>query len=414
MITPAYSPTATERVLPRLALDFTTGVLDPRVTVARALNTATRVNSSGLVEGVNADLPRFDYDPVTLAPKGLLIEEARTNILLRSTEFNNASWVKSNSTITADAITSPDGSANADKLIPTAAATDGRVIQAIVGSAGTTYTLSVYSKQAEFTNCRLYADDGSSNLASVSYNLATGAIVTAATVNGTWTSPSSTITSVGNGWWRLTLTWTATGAAPTRAIYWCRDTGNGTSGIYIWGAQLEAGAFATSYIPTTTTSLTRNADQVSMTGTNLTSWLDATQGTLLSEHMVSQFNPANTIFAYSLGSSAGVEVYTGIQTTGVNQFTVQNTTNQANFAGFAAGVVNVPQKVCGYFKENNFAASANGSPASTDTLGTVPSINKLIFGARNDGARVLNGWARKFAYWPFTLTTAEVTAFSKQ
>ena len=87
MITPAYSPTATERVLPRMALDFTTGVLDPRVTVTRALNTATRVNSSGLVEIVNANLPRFDYDPVTLAPKGLLIEEARTNLFFQSQAF---------------------------------------------------------------------------------------------------------------------------------------------------------------------------------------------------------------------------------------------------------------------------------------------------------------------------------------
>ena len=75
MITPSFALTATERVLPRLALDFTTASLDPRVTFTRALNTATRINSSGLVETVNADTPRFDY---TLNPggacKGLLIE----------------------------------------------------------------------------------------------------------------------------------------------------------------------------------------------------------------------------------------------------------------------------------------------------------------------------------------------------
>ena len=89
MITPAYAPTATERVLPRMALDFTTGVLDSRVTVARSLNTATRVNSSGLIEIVNANLPRFDYDPVTLAAKGLLIEELRTNLLVYSEQLIN-------------------------------------------------------------------------------------------------------------------------------------------------------------------------------------------------------------------------------------------------------------------------------------------------------------------------------------
>ena len=67
-------------ITPSFALNFTTGVLDSRVTLTRALNTATRVNSSGVIETVNANLPRFDYDPVTLVPKGLLIEEQRTNL----------------------------------------------------------------------------------------------------------------------------------------------------------------------------------------------------------------------------------------------------------------------------------------------------------------------------------------------
>lgn len=84
MITPTYSLTATERVLPRLALDFTTALLDPRITFTRSGDTATVTNSSGVIVGVNADLPRFDYDPTTLVCKGLLIEEARTNELLNS------------------------------------------------------------------------------------------------------------------------------------------------------------------------------------------------------------------------------------------------------------------------------------------------------------------------------------------
>jgi hypothetical protein len=84
MITPAYAPTATERVLPRLALDFTTAVADPRVATARAANTATRFNSSGIIEIVNADLPRFDFSPTALTCQGQLIEEARTNLFLNS------------------------------------------------------------------------------------------------------------------------------------------------------------------------------------------------------------------------------------------------------------------------------------------------------------------------------------------
>ena len=84
MITPSYGLTATERVLPRMALDFTTATLYPRITFFRANNTATVTNSSGVIVGINANLPRFDFDPTTLICKGLLIEETRTNVLLNS------------------------------------------------------------------------------------------------------------------------------------------------------------------------------------------------------------------------------------------------------------------------------------------------------------------------------------------
>lgn len=100
MITPSFALTATECVLPRLALDFTTAILDSRVIVTRLDNTATRINSSGAIEIVNANLPRFDYDPVTLICKGLLIEESRKNLLL-----NTDSLATQNVTVTAAAHT---------------------------------------------------------------------------------------------------------------------------------------------------------------------------------------------------------------------------------------------------------------------------------------------------------------------
>jgi hypothetical protein len=104
MITPSYSMTATERVLPRLALDFTTAALDSRVAVVRAGDTATVINSSGVIVGVNANLPRFDFDPVTLACKGLLIEEPRTNALLNSL-IDGTSLATQSVTVTAAART---------------------------------------------------------------------------------------------------------------------------------------------------------------------------------------------------------------------------------------------------------------------------------------------------------------------
>lgn len=90
MSIPSFAPTATERVLPKLALDFTTASLDPWITFTRAGSTATRVNASGHIEPVSADIPRFDYDPITLACKGLLIGEARSNNLISSINFGGA------------------------------------------------------------------------------------------------------------------------------------------------------------------------------------------------------------------------------------------------------------------------------------------------------------------------------------
>ena len=145
MMTPSYSLTATQKVAPRLALDFTTASLDPRITFTRSLNTATRVNSTGYVESINADLPRFDYNPVTLACKGLLIEEQRANLLTYSQEFDNAAWGKSGATVTANQIVAPDGNTTGDYLNSTAA------FQFIRQSLGTTtanaaYALSIYVK----------------------------------------------------------------------------------------------------------------------------------------------------------------------------------------------------------------------------------------------------------------------------
>ena len=405
MITPAYSPTATERVLPRMALDFTTGVLDSRVTVTRALNTATRINSSGVIETVNANLPRFDYDSATLLPKGLLIEESRTNLQTYSAGAFNTQYTKAGSPTVSDNSASGIGGPLTASAV-TGAAVGDYIYRDATTVITTKYTRSIYVSNVNATQSRLVVRSSSS--ACDVYLNWSGATLSSLSVS----AGAASFVDCGNGVYRVILVYTALETTDRLRITPASVVGSATINIY--GSQLEAGAFATSYIPTTTTSLTRNADVVSMTGTNLTSWCDTAQGTILSEHTVAQFNAANTIFAYSLGSAAAAERYAGIQTTGGNQFTVANTTNQANFGGFAAGSLNVPQKVCGFYQANNFAASANGIAGGTDISGSLPTINKLVFGARNDGARALNGWVRKFSYWPFPLTTAEVTAFSKQ
>jgi hypothetical protein len=273
MITPAYAVTATERVLPRMALDFTTGVLDPRVTVTRALNTATRVNSSGLIETVNADLPRFDYDPATLAPKGILIEESRANLVIQSEDFNTT-WSASNVAVFTNTTASPSGQMNVDTLTPSSVS--GVLSQNITFTGNGDKSISIFVLAGTSGKTLYFLRD-----------------TTAATPRGiatiTWTggvpsvvgSSGGTVQGVdayGNGWYRIRLLCAGVVAANANSLRIQPDSVTGTGTVTVWGAQAENGTFATSYIPTTTTSLTRNADVVSMTGTNFSDWYNVGAG----------------------------------------------------------------------------------------------------------------------------------------
>lgn len=424
MITPSFSPTATERVLPKLALDFTTASLDPRVTFTRttgASNPATYTNSSGVITAATNNQPRFDYDPMTLACKGLLIEEQRANLLTYSEQFNDVAWVKAACSITANTIIAPDGTLTGDTLVEDTASSARYIVSSSTAmTTGTTYTGTVYAKTAgRFLQLTFQgATHGATYWAS--FNLDTGVV---AGSNGS--NVAATISPVGNGWYRCSISAPAIATASGGLVIVLSNVanpgvrfpgyqGNGTSGIYIWGAQLEAGAFSTSYIPTISAALTRNADVATMTGTNFSDWFNATQGTLACEYQVAQYNAALAQLVLSVGSAAAVETYMSCNTSNVNQFTVQNTTNQANFGSLGSVTLNTPAKICGFYKADYFSAAGNGTTAGgVDTSGTLPTMNKLVFGARNDGARPLNGCVRTFEYWPFTLTTNEILAFSK-
>jgi len=415
MITPSFSLTATERVLPKLALDFTTAALDPRVTFTRttsASNPATYTDSNGLIALATNNQPRFDYNPITLVCKGLLIEESRANLFQRSDDFANAYWTATNASVGSNAVTAPDGTLTGDKLIENTSVSVGHKIEStgITVTSGTNYSYSVYAKPAgrDWVVLEL---QGSLGGGYAWFNVSTGAIGTQTGLSG-----ASTITAVGNGWYRCSITDASTGVGSHKCTIWTANadnsvnyTGDGVSGIYIWGAQLETGAFATSYIPTTTTSLTRNADVATMTGTNFSSWFNATEGafeveSILLPGILSGF-PA--IYTASDGTANNL-IFSSYNAGGPSAgFTVKTLgSNVANMfqtvPAFTATSVN---KVCGAYKTNSFAASANGTAPSTDSAGALPTVNQLSFGS--------NLWVRELNYWPQRLTNAEVQAFAK-
>lgn len=404
MITPSYGLSATERILPRLALDFTTGTLDSRVSLTRALNTATRFNSSGLIEIVNANLPRFDYTPSTLAPKGLLVEESRANLLLYSDQFNSATWSKTAS-VNPDQLVSPDGTTNADLV-----STTGNfqyVRQLITATANAAYTVSFFVKPVSGTpTVRLYLTNGpQTEVAGSNFSLVgAGSLGTLFQV-GTGVVTSRTITQLANGWYRCTLS----GTVNTTSLYGYIDNHSvGTVSYGLYGAQLEAGAFATSYVPTTTASLTRNADVAAMTGTNFSSWWQPTTGSLMvraRQSIISGTRPwayisdgtSNNIISLR-GNAADPELY------------IKNTTDQAQIDAGTL-VANTSYGLVGAWNTDNCAAAFNGGSAVIDTSAAIPTVDRMLIGS--NGADYLNGWVEKISFWPQRVINAEAQAFSK-
>jgi hypothetical protein len=362
-----------------------------------------------------AGVARSDHNPTTGESLGLLVEEQRTNLVLRSEEFDNAAWTKTNSSITSNIIVAPDGTLTGDKLVENTATSAHLARQSPTGTVTAVHTFSCYAKAAERSVIALQlVDDTSTGNGIASYfNLLTGATSNISNF-GNGSGAVATMTAVGNGWYRCTLSGiTNTSGTTFRAIVFVVQTagsttytGDGYSGIYIWGAQLEAGAFPTSYIPTVAATVTRNADEASMTGTNFSSWYRADEGTLYSEAIFTNTVSFNTVAA--LGDGTTNNIIRTIQwndgTDRIFAVTTNNTT-QASFIG--TGQVGA-SKFAGAYKFNDVNASKNGSIGTTDTSAVIPAVNALYIGQSGPALFLLNGHIRKLAYYPKRLTNAEL------
>lgn len=237
-------------------------------------------NSAGNYEFLGNDVPRLDYDPVTLQPRGLLIEEQRTNLLTYSSEFDSGTWAKTQATIGPDATISPDGMVSADSIVePSTGSVSPRISKGTT-LVSATHVYTFYGKAGLRGWIRATVTNGT-NGNDLWFDVVTGAVgITTSTTGGL--GGVGSIMPAGNGWFRCTIIFTATAgniftniaAADTNGgIFY---TPAGGAAIYIWGAQLEASSFPTSYIPTTTAQVTRAADVASVN--TLSPWYNATAG----------------------------------------------------------------------------------------------------------------------------------------
>jgi hypothetical protein len=351
---------------------------------------------------------------------GLLIEEQRANLILQSEDFSTT-WTATATNVTTNTIIAPDGNLTGDKVFVDTANAWHRVVQNISVTSGTTYTLSVYAKKAEQEYIQLhfqstqFGDSNSGNGAV--FNLSTGAI----SAQGASLLAAS-ITNVGNGWYRCSITKAATSTGTTgipitlvnQATFSTAGyTGDGYSGIYIWGAQLESSSFSTSYIPTVASQVTRAADAASMTGTNFSSWSNAAEGTFFA-----QFRPAAADFGGNknifLASDGTTSNFVGLRypSTGT-QTALASTTSavvQANVANGAI-VAGTSYKLAGAYKANDFAASRDAGTVGTDTSGTIPVVTQAEIGMLA-GIGVGSQHIAKLVYYPRRLANSELRAIT--
>jgi hypothetical protein len=355
--------------------------------------------------------PRFDYDPVSLQPKGILIEEQRVNLLTYSAQFDNVIWTKVRATVTADATTSPNGAVNADKLVEN---TDNNTHYVEISPTVTAaaHSFSVFLKADERGWARLVVVDGAAY-----FNLSTGAVGTVSA--GSVSLSALTPVNMGNGWYRCTVVFTPSAGAATLQVRLATSdggqtyTGDGTSGIFLWGAQLEAGAFPTSYIPTVASQVTRARDQCSIVAPNFAPWYNQSAGTLSIEASLSPDVDSGSGNYYAAISD-------GTTSNAINILDINGTRSQivtGNVTEFSQTVGAEPTgilKAALAYKTNDVISCVDGTLGGLDTSVTLPTVTGLLIGIRGDasGSTSLNGHIRSIRYYPVRLSDAQLQALT--
>ena len=368
--------------------------------------------------GPVANVPRLDYLNST-CPR-LLLEPQRTNLAQYSEQFDNAGWTKSAATITANAVTSPDGYTNADSFLPTATTSAHSVDPAtILDLLGVVGTFSVFAKYNGY-HLSLSIAGTSSNWTGCVFDLQNGIARTPQNL-GAQAVCTSKIEDYGNGWYRCSITYTPytsgtfynyIGAASTNNAtlgnFGLQSfAANGTSGAYLYGAQIEtSAAYATSYIPTLGASVTRGADAASKTG--ISSLIGQTQGTLFVDVNITKLVDSEAIGTINSGGYANnttiARVNSGIQF-------VRNSATQSGASIITSSAIATGRhKIAIAYKSGDTAFFLDGVQVSTTQTETFTNGTLSVLAITGDaiGAIPFSDSYNQALLFPTRLTNAQM------
>ena len=339
------------------------------------------------------------------ASEGLLVEEARTNLCLQSEDFANGSWVEAANlaAVVGNEATAPDGTATADLLIDDASTGTGTPLtdQGITVSTGTAYTQSCFFKadgidwvRMDFLNAALAIN--------AYFDLTNGAVGATTGANNT----SEFIEDYGNGWYRCGIVFDSDAADPAGFFRVRLADGNGdatvdldgTSSIFVWGAQLEAGAFPTSYIPTTTVGVPRNKDDINTTSVG---WYNASASTVYVHSSVPYVGATNQ-FSFAVSDGLFSDSLLCYRSSGT-----ASTVNSFAAGGNDGAATAASQWSNGDEKRDAFVLALNdltyyqdGSIiGAQDTTADLPTIDRLNIGSNYENSQHWNGHIKEIRYY---------------
>jgi hypothetical protein len=357
-------------------------------------------------------LTSFASNQLRITDLGLLVEDARTNNTQYSQQFDNTAWwVSVNAlSVVADATTAPDGTATADKIVEDNTSNQHKLSTfGFSAGSGIAWTCSVYVK-SNGRSIRLTMSSGVSRC-SFGFNLSTSVITDLS--EAAWTNRSATMETLANGWFRVSMTGTKTdGTTIATELYPSNDgitdgvyAGDGTSGIYVWGAQIEQGGFVTSYIPTTSTAATRAADAVTALG-SLNSLIAGSANPIFSAVVDYKKTGGNFDYDFFIADSTPANMFF------VNQSMDNATSPSPNLSAFFPSGISWSIGAKAGFAQNTSGRSivAGGGTVATDANDLSSVVSPATIG--HQSANYGYGYFRRLAVWNSRLADATLQALT--